>query len=327
MDYYAIVHNDFDGTASVAVYARAVNSLPKKVWFTEPTKIHNLLAKLELRGVNKIMIADIGINGSTFQSIVESLTRLKNEGAEIQWFDHHVWKQEWKDKLKDIGIEVYHDTSTCGAGVIHKVLNPTDDFSEKLASADCSVDIWLHNDPMGEKLRRVVENNHDYAWKEKLIQIFYSGILWNDEFQKILEKQVDEELKGYQKLPKYYKVIEIDNKKVAIAIRWRGPPDISYAGQYIMTRTGAIIFASANGKSISFRSNTYEIRRYAAKLGGGGHPLAAGASLKIPLIYRILRRLGIISPALNWVSKVVYRTIKEEGFYEYKQKDITTKQS
>jgi len=65
MDYYAIVHNDFDGTASVAVYARAVKSLPKNVWFTEPKEVHNVLSKLEPRGVYNVMIADIGLNEST----------------------------------------------------------------------------------------------------------------------------------------------------------------------------------------------------------------------------------------------------------------------
>ncbi|MEW9492578.1 MAG: DHHA1 domain-containing protein [Candidatus Aramenus sulfurataquae] len=318
MDFYAIVHNDFDGTASAAVYSRAVNSLPKKVWFTEPTKLHNLLAKLELRGVSDVMIADLGINASTFPSIVESLKRLVGEGAKVQWFDHHVWKEEWKSKLKEIGVEVYHDTSTCGAGVVHKYMNPNDEFSAKLASADCSVDIWLHDDPMGEKLRRVVEGNRDFSWKEKLIQTFYNGVLWNDEFQKILEDKIDEELRGYQRLKKYFKVIEVDGKKVAVAIRWKGAPDISYAGQYIMTRTGAVVFASANGKAISFRSNHYEVRKFATRLGGGGHPLAAGAGLKLPLIYRVLRRLGWVTPALNWVSNVVSNVIKEEGFTEYK---------
>ncbi|AWR96400.1 DHH family phosphoesterase [Acidianus sulfidivorans JP7] len=324
MDYYAIVHNDFDGTASAAVYARAVKSLPKTIWFTEPTKIHNLLGSLELRGVKKIMIADIGMNESTLDKVLENSKRLINEGAEIEWFDHHVWKDEWKAKLSEVGVKVYHDVTTCGAGVVHKIMNPDDDFSSKLASADCSVDIWLHNDPMGEKLRRIVENNKDFNWKKHLIEIFYNGILWNDEFQKILEDQVDAELKGYQKLSKYYKLIEINGKKVVIAIRWKGPPDISYAAQYLMTRTGASVFVSANGKAISFRSSYIDVRRFASKMGGGGHPLAAGASLRIPLIYRILRRIGIISPANNWVANIVKDVITQVGFYEYKPKDITT---
>ncbi|PVU76688.1 DHH family phosphoesterase [Acidianus hospitalis] len=323
MDYYAIVHNDFDGTASVAVYARAVKSLPKNVWFTEPTKVHNLLSKLEPRGVYNVMIADLGLNESTFDKIVESCKKLIDQGVKIQWFDHHVWKEEWKSKLSEIGVEVHHDTSTCGAGVVHKVMNPDDEFSSKLASADCSVDIWLHNDPMGEKLRRIVESNKDYGWKKKLIETFYNGILWNEEFQKILEDQVDQELKGYQKLPKYYRVIEVNGVKVVVAIRWKGPPDISYAAQYLMTRTGAKVFVSANGKAISFRSSTINVRLFAAKLGGGGHPLAAGASLEIPLIYRILRRIGIISPANKWVCNVVTKVINDVGFKEYQQKDIT----
>ncbi|EZQ11122.1 MULTISPECIES: DHH family phosphoesterase [Acidianus] len=324
MNFYSIVHNDFDGTASAAVYSRAVGSLPANIWFTEPTKIHNLIGKLELRGVNKIMIADIGLNEGTIDQVISALKSLISKGASVQWFDHHVWKEEWKKKLADIGVEVYHDTQTCGAGVVHNVMNPQDEFSSKLVSADCSVDIWLHNDPMGEKLRRIVENNREFSWKKKIIETFYNGILWNDEFQSILEKQVDAELKGYQKLWKYYRVLEINGKKVVVAIRWRGPPDISYAAQFLMTREKADVFVSANGKAISFRSAKIDVRRFAAKLGGGGHPLAAGASLNMPLIYRFLRRVGIVSPANKWVSNIVKNTISDLGYFEYKQKNIST---
>lgn len=86
-------------------------------------------------------------------------------------------------------MEVYHDVTTCGAGVVNKVMNPNDEVSKKLASADCSVDIWLHDDPLGEKLRRIVENDRSFEWKRKLIEVFYNGTLWNEEFQKILEKK------------------------------------------------------------------------------------------------------------------------------------------
>ncbi|BCU70454.1 DHH family phosphoesterase [Stygiolobus caldivivus] len=324
MDYYAIVHNDFDGTASAAVYARAVGSLPKKVFFTEPTKIHNLLKNLELRGVYKVMIADIGLNASTLDSVIENLKKLMSQGAEIEWFDHHVWKDEWKKKLQDVGIKVYHDTSTCGAGVVNKNMNPEDEFSKKLASADCSVDIWLHDDPMGEKLRRVVEYNKDYKWKEYLIQKFYKGILWDEEFERILLEQVDKELKGYENLHKYVKVLDVGGKKIVVAVRWRGPPDISYASQFLMNRYGAIVYASVNGKAISFRSNSIDVRKFAEKLGGGGHVLAAGAGLKAPFWRFLLNRLGIRSPMLNWASKIVEKVISETGFTPYEGKRNVT---
>ncbi|MCH1770093.1 MULTISPECIES: DHH family phosphoesterase [Metallosphaera] len=320
MDYYAIVHNDFDGTASASVYARAVNSLPRNIWFTEPTKLHEVLAKLELRGVSSVMIADLGINESTFPSIVEAVKRLRSEGATIQWFDHHVWKEEWKSKLKEVGVEVYHDVTTCGAGVVNKVMNPNDEVSRRLASADCSVDIWLHDDPLGEKLRRIVENDRRFEWKKKLLETFYGGTLWNDEFQKILETRINEELKGYQRIWKYVKVLDVEGAKVVVAIRWKGPPDISYASQFLMTRTGADIFVSANGKAVSFRSNTIDVRRFAAGLGGGGHPLAAGASLRIPLLYRFLRWIGIRGPVIDWVSRVVIDVIRKEGLVKYERK-------
>ncbi|MEM0293371.1 MAG: DHHA1 domain-containing protein [Saccharolobus sp.] len=320
MDFYAIVHNDFDGTASAAIYSRAVKSLPKTVFFTEPNKLHNLLKSLELRGVYNIIIADLGINASTFNEILKELKRLIDEGASIEWFDHHVWKEEWKEELKKIGVKVYHDMSTCGAGVVYKYKNSNDEFSKQLASADCSVDIWLHNDPMGEKLRRIVESNKDYSWKNELIKTFYNGILWNENFDKMLEDILTKELEGYKKVMKSFKVLEIDGHKLAVAIRWKGPPDISYAAQFIMSRTGASVFVSANGKSISFRSNEIDVRQYAVKLGGGGHPLAAGAQLKVPLIYRLANRLGIKLPMLNWVSNNVKKVIEEVGFINYQEK-------
>lgn len=320
MEYYAIVHNDFDGTASAAVYARAVGSLPKTVFFTEPNKLHTLLRSLELRGVYNIMIADLGINANTFNDIVKELRRLINQGAKIEWFDHHVWKDEWKEELKKIGVNLYHDTSTCGAGVIYKYKNPNDNFSRKLASADCSVDIWLHDDPMGEKLRRIVENNKDYSWKNELIKTFFNGILWNDAFDKILEETMSKELEGYKKVMKSYRLLEINGYKVVIAVRWKGPPDISYASQFLMTRTGASVFVSANGKSISFRSREIDVRQFAVRLGGGGHPLAAGAQLKVPLLYRFLNKIGIKSPMLNWVTKVVQNVITDVGFIKYQDK-------
>ncbi len=316
MDYYAIVHNDFDGTASASVYARSIGYLPRKVFFTEPTQLPQLLNTLIIEdGIKKVVIADLGMNQNGLQEAISGIKKIKRFNVEIEWYDHHVWKEEWKTAISNAGVKLIVDTSTCAAGVVFKYAGKRDDeVSKKLVSADCSVDIWLHNDPMGEKLRRIVENNRDYSWKEYLIKKFFNGVIWDEEFENILEDIVDKELKGYSKLSKYVKVYEVDGVKVAIAIRWKGPPDISYAAQYIMARTGANVFVSANGKSISFRSDRYDVRQFALKLGGGGHPLAAGASLRIPLIYRMLKRIGIIGPSLNWVSNKVIPIIQEVKF-------------
>lgn len=315
MDYYAIVHNDFDGTASVSVYARAMGYLPRKVFFTEPTQLPQLLNTLAIDdGVKKVIIADLGMNQNGLQEAIAGIKKIRRHNVEIEWYDHHVWKDEWIKVISNAGVKLVVDTSTCGAGVVYKSIGKEDEVSKKLVSADCSVDIWLHNDPIGEKLRRIVETNRDFMWKEKLIRKFFNGVIWDEEFDRMLEDIVDKEIKGYYKLMKYVKVVEINGEKIAIAVRWKGPPDISYAAQYIMARTGATVFVSANGKSISFRSSKYNVREFALKLGGGGHPLAAGASLRIPLWRRILKRFGIVSPSLNWVSNIVIPIILEVNF-------------
>lgn len=104
-----------------------------------------------------------------------------------------------------------------------------------------------------------------------------------------------------------------------MAVRWKGPPDISYASQYLMNRYNSIVFASVNGKSISFRSNIIDIRRFAEKLGGGGHPLAAGAGLNAPFWRKLLNKIGYRKPMLDWASSVVRNVIKEVGFVEYEK--------
>ncbi|MGC9105547.1 MAG: DHH family phosphoesterase [Thermoprotei archaeon] len=319
MKWVAIVHNDFDGTASAAIYARAVNALPTSVLFTEPTRLAKLLKGFELRDAKRIVIADLGINASTFDDILKEVRRLSSQGAEIQWFDHHVWKEEWKKALTEAGVQVYHDTSTCGGGLVHKVMNPDDEVSEVIARADCSVDLWLHDYPLGEKLRRVIENRREFEWKKHVIVKFFNGAVWDEEFERILNDMVNKELKGYNELMKYARVIEVNGVKGVVAVRWKGPPDISYASQYLMARTGAQFYASANGRSISFRSSTIDVRRFAEALGGGGHPLAAGAGLKAPFLKYFLYKLGMRKPMLDWVTDVVEEVVRKTGVVQYQK--------
>ena len=319
MKWVAIVHNDFDGTASAAVYARAVGELPTSLLFTEPTRLGKLLQGFELRDAKRIVIADLGINASTFDVILKEVKRLVSQGAEIQWFDHHVWKEEWKKALSEAGVQVYHDTTTCGAGVVHKVMNPDDEVSEVIARADCSVDIWIHDYPLGEKLRRVIENRRDFEWKRHVMEKFFRGVVWDEEFERILVETANKELKGYNRLKGYARVIEVNGVRGVVAVRWKGPPDISYASQYLMARTGAKFYASVNGKSISFRSSSIEVRRFAEALGGGGHPLAAGAGLKAPLLKYVLYKLGYRKPMLDWAVKVVEETVRKVGIVEYQK--------
>ncbi|MEM0373851.1 MAG: DHH family phosphoesterase [Sulfolobaceae archaeon] len=312
MNYLMIVHNDLDGTASAAVYSRLVNQLPKKVIYTEPNFLPNILMNINESNFEKIVIADLGINESNFEKIVKTSRKLSKK-FKIEWYDHHIWKEEWKRVLEENGVEVHHDITTCGAGVIYKSFNVEDMVSKKLVSADCSVDLWLHNDPLGEKLRRIIELDKDIRWKNYLLNKFYNGILWDKELEVKLEKIMDEELENYNKLAKFVKILQYENIRIVVAARWKGRPDISYASQYLMSKFGADIFVSANGKYVSFRSNNYDIRSYAVKLGGGGHMKAAGAPLKVPLIYRLLYKLNIKRPFLNYVSDRILEVIKEVG--------------
>jgi len=314
MHYLMIVHNDLDGTCSAAVYSRIVGNMPRKIIFVPgPDSLVKVLGNIRNGKENAIVIADLGMNSSIYSKVVSLLRELKSMNKVIEWYDHHVWEEEWIREVKGIGVDLHVDNSTCGAGVIEKYKGNGDNINKVIVDADCSVDLWMHNNSLGEKLRRVIELNRDFKWKMEVVEELYKGNLWNKKFEESLIYMIKEELKGYSNILKNVKVIEFNGVKLAFSIKWNGPPDISYGAQYVMSRTGSEVFCSYNGSRVSFRSNRYNVREIAHKLGGGGHVLAAGAKIQAPLYLRVLRKMGIKKPMLDWISRKVLSVLNDIG--------------
>jgi oligoribonuclease NrnB/cAMP/cGMP phosphodiesterase (DHH superfamily) len=69
-----------------------------------------------------------------------------------------------------------------------------------------------------------------------------------------------------------------------------------------------VVVASSDGK-LSFRSSGVSIRELAVKLGGGGHPYAAGSKIRIPWFIRLLSRIrGDL--LLIYVASIVSRELE-----------------
>ncbi len=322
-----VTHTDLDGVASAAIYARLAGAEPDKeatIIMSEPYKLHRSLADIarNLRDVNRVAIMDLGPNADTFDSIIEATRKLVSLGVKVEWYDHHRWSNDWVKTLEELSVHVYIDTSTCAAGVVAKYAPQeleaeSDEFIEALVSATCAADLWKWDNPLAPRLYRVVDRYKGARgdkWRRLMLKGFYKGALWWPELDDALAEYLRREFKGFASALKSVVVKEFNCCKVVFVLKKPGPPNASILGNALLRRFNAdiAVIVRVRGKGVSFRSQSCNVRDLAYVLGGGGHPRAAGAPLKLPLLYKIL---SLVYPKLK-----LYQAIKlvTKGFESVK---------
>lgn len=313
MGYIIITHTDMDGVAAAALYIYYTGVKPKEIVFAEPYNLEKKLKKIKVEGVDKIVLMDLGINQNNVDQVHDELARLSKEKIIIEWFDHHVWDTEWIEKMKNIGVNLYIDRSTCATGVIAKYHKPSREvdkkFVEELVSGVCAGDLWRFDHWRGPWYMRLIRRNDKPEWKMKVLSKLAKGILWDEEFTRNLIEKIDKEILSYNVTGKSIAVKTIDEIKIIVAPKHDGA-ETSFSAAYLMGRFDAdvVCITSKDGK-LSLRSRTVNVREIAKLLGGGGHPKASGAKIKIPLRIRILD-LFIDGTIERYVLNIIGNTIK-----------------
>jgi oligoribonuclease NrnB/cAMP/cGMP phosphodiesterase (DHH superfamily) len=308
-----ITHTDLDGVASAALIlkylrVRGVDDSKISILLTQPHNLHRVLNKLSC---DELFISDLGINHRTYESLLNEVRRLRGEGTKIYWFDHHVWQGSWINELVNLGVNLYLNPNTCSAGVVVSSLGLLDNESQLLANATCSVDLWVFNNYLGNYLSRYVVCRGGNKWRKYLISKLsgFNGGL-DDEVLKCVEDVVDRDLRTYGEVLKKVLISVIDGVKVAFVVKEWEESSTSYIAHFIMSRVNADVVVVCKEGSLSIRSNELNIRELAVRLGGGGHPKAAGAPLKLPLLHKLLLRIGLKKYVLKYCAKVVTEAIK-----------------
>ncbi|KSW11335.1 hypothetical protein CF15_00225 [Pyrodictium occultum] len=297
--YAVVTHTDLDGVASAAIYLRLAGAEPDidaSITFTEPYKLHRVLQNID--GVDRLAIMDLGPNADTFNDLVEAVARLVESGVRVEWYDHHRWAPEWVEKLSSLGARMHVDTSTCGAGVVAKYAPAEleaepDGVIERLARATCAADLWRWDDPLAPRLYRVVDRYHGARgdrWKREILRGFWEGSLWWPELDEALNEYLKREFSGFNDALRNVVVADMHGCRAVLVLKRPGPPNASILGNSLIDRLSADVVAIVRrrGRGISLRSRRVNVREIAFRLGGGGHPRAAGAPLKMPLRYRLL---------------------------------------
>ncbi len=322
-----ISHGDLDGVAGAAVYllyARSVLKLRDAdyvIQFTEPYKLHKVLPQY-LKATQRLVIIDLGLNTDTFQNIVNTIARI-GRGRIIEWYDHHVWHDDWIATLQAHGVKLYVDRSTCATGVVARYAprelntksNSFEEFAQKLIRAVCAADLWTWDDPLAPKLYRVAlryRGRRGDKWRRHLVNKFLEGLLWWDELNEALNEYLVREFKGVSYSLKNTIVKNINGYKVAFTLKPPGPPAAGIIASILSSRMAVdvVVVVHKRGRGLSLRSTRVNVQEIAKRLGGGGHPRAAGAPLKLnPL----LSLASLLYPRirLNHAVKLVEKALTE----------------
>jgi len=320
---YIVTHTDLDGAGSAAAAIIAHGRKPEEatILYAEPYNIHERLQDI-LEYVEEddiVILSDLGPNKNSFEETVRMIAEMAGKGAKVYWYDHHIWDDEDKAAVERAGATLTVDTSTCATGVVARYAtrhagSEYTEYLQKLESAVCAADLWRWDNPLAPKLFRVADSRYSdedrSAWRDRLVAKLALGILWDDELEERLQDYVSKELAGFNKVLSTVYVAR-GECAVAAAYKYRGPPSNSFIGASLISRHSAdiAVIVRSNG-GISLRSRRVNVQRIARALGGGGHPRAAGARLRIPLYVRIGR---IITPRIltRYVAKRILAVARE----------------
>jgi len=317
-----IAHNDLDGEASAAAYLRIASAdlAGSLVFFAEPYNLHETME--EVRGAaskgDKVVIMDIGFNNDSTPKALSILSELVSRGVAVEWYDHHVWDKKEVELVTKSGVKLFVDRSTCGAGVVVHYASKVygvqpDDFLLRLESAVCSADLWTWQDPLAPKLVRAANSVAEptrQPWRLRLIEKLRSGVLWDEELESRLKTYLAAELRNSAGDLSTMSVFEEGSCRVAAVLRRLEPPSDSIIGSMVTSRSNANVSVMIKRRdfgrvSLSLRSRgSANVQVIAKSLGGGGHPKASGASLRVnALIYL----LSYLAPRLltGYVSRKV----------------------
>ncbi|MEM3926310.1 MAG: DHHA1 domain-containing protein [Desulfurococcaceae archaeon] len=291
-----ITHTDIDGVAAASLYLYLRDPVHYKVYFTEPFLLNKTLNKIMNRYSEKLVLIDIGINPLIYQNILGYLKTMRERGTDIEWYDHHVWEDKWINEIKAIGVKLSIDRSTCATGVIAEYVTPLKPildrvFIDQVVKGVCAGDLWTFDHWLAPYYLRLVRRRDSDEWRKSVLEVIRSGRYWDEKFEEKVAEHVDLELKVLSSNLRYV-VRDVDGLRIVIAENIEHLEN-SFTASYLFGRLDAdiVIIASDDGK-LSLRSRDFNVRDIALKLGGGGHPHAAGAKIDVPWSTRVFSKLS-----------------------------------
>ncbi len=280
-----LTHNDLDAAGSDAV-CRMIFGDEILTFFSSVNRFDWFLAQIS--GCNgkgdTLIISDLG-----YQVDIENRVKKAHAaGWKIQWYDHHKWTDEEKQRIMPYVESLTVDTSRCATGVLAVSLKA--EQAAEVAKVVCDYDLWKHEDARSAILGIVTSGNMNLSLVRDKLR---NGIIIDEEIQAIYDKIKSDQDRCMNKSIKRAKIF--DGKYRIAVMPSYGYPSETAAEARKKLGTDIELLVFDNGK-FSLRSVPDISHLIAREFHGGGHPNASGGNLnygwKEKILFKLFHRIS-----------------------------------
>lgn len=300
-EIYSITHRtDFDGMASAALLVRHLSMPLANARFAGPALADlkppvDQLLSLRPKGC-LIVFTDVSVNDPAVAYIVGALKALKRAGNRIAWLDHHPWSADAAKKIKrECNFIIYGEGDRCATELVALALRARDRYTASLTTLAHAGDFNL-KPPKGQgrtMLRlsgAIAAANYiskGNALLKRMVKDISEGDFRSPTIKRLAGLYVRESTKNASLLKRNCRAFDVNGYRVGIGYaRWM---QSTHACAVIQKRLGTDMeaFINLSHSYLNLRSREgIDCSAIAKRFGGGGHPKASGARLKVPLSTR-----------------------------------------
>jgi oligoribonuclease NrnB/cAMP/cGMP phosphodiesterase (DHH superfamily) len=223
-----------------------------------------------------LSISDLG-----YQKDSEAIAgKARVNGWNIEWRDHHRWREEEIVKMEKVVGLLRIDTSACACGIVARDLAPENPVATEVARVVCDYDLWKHADQRSAVLGQVLQRkkNRDHV-RDCLVAGRFTDTLIEQEYGEIKAEMDAMMLQSLKNT-----TITGSKYRVAFAPLYGYPSETAHFIRD-QKKTDIEVIISKDGK-FSIRSVPPISHLIAREFGGGGHPHASGGSFNFSFLER-----------------------------------------
>lgn len=301
-------HNaDIDGVGAATLIKIKYNLPSNRLFFSGYNKESILFAEKRMRKFYKkgftLFITDLSLNDPVIDTWSKIIKTIKAKGGRVYWFDHHPWSKEAIKKVaKECEVAIVGENEKyCATEIARMELGLATPFIDEFTRIVHYSDFNLKpKDARSRNLIKIYALSLTSFTKSKSGESMlknlrhYADVISGRRFT---DEKITNESKRFEKLnneriKKMLKEVYLVGSKIAVGF-----------AQGVQSTQGCRALIDATGRDIgivvdpvagkgSFRTIKSDISGLAVRLGGGGHPHAAGFEInmkKNPLDSKVRR--------------------------------------
>ncbi len=294
-----VTHWDLDGVVSAALLVRTARLLGLSYDYrlSTPAALPRHLREL---GAPRLVVADLSPRPGAGE-----LAALLSRFEAAAWLDHHEWPADAREALGRVpGLTVILDTSRAAAELVYGYLTEA-----------CGVELEGYRELV--ELARLEDEEDVVEGEARLWRVLLRMSGWELRYRVVDALASDPATPGWAReeaarlMPRYERMVREAARRARVLEAPCGarvavvesPPSL-HPGDIVASlgRAEADVYVILYPDAVSLRSEALPVNRLAWRLGGGGHPRAAGAPARgrraSELVARVLEEVCRLVPEL-----------------------------